>query len=331
MYTNTHPSQAVETPLVELKNWAPDGWRVLLKLECLNLTGSNKDRSGRAMVDAAVRDGRLRPGMSVVEASSGNASCAIAAAAAAHGCSMTALIPPGMARDKVERQRGYGVDIRVTTDDQGGSDPDFRRGVARRWELEEPDRFHTLDQFTNPANPLAHQHGTGRECVEQMRHIRPSIGELGWFVMGVGTGGTITGIARALKDGGSATDAVRTIAADPVGSGVAPRLRGEQWAGGTLEAPDGIGSAKLPENLDTSLVDDAVSVARARALEQIGRLRKLEGLLVGPCTGYALAALLDIASWPEDKLGEQPRTALLLASDRGEPYLSDPAVREAVA
>lgn len=320
-----------ETPLVELRNWAPKGWRVMLKLECLNTTGSNKDRSGKAMVDHAVKQGKLREGMSVVEASSGNASVAIAAAAAGYGCGMTALIPPGMAKDKVDRQLGYGVEIKEVTDDRGNSDPDYRRHVARSWEQEHPDRYHTLDQFANPENPNAHQRGTGAECVHQLRRLKPRIGTLGWFIMGVGTGGTITGVARALRDGGAATDRVRTIAADPFGSGIAAHLRGEQWGGGSLEAPDGIGSAKLPDNLDTAVIDDAITVRRVRALEQIGRLRKLEGLLVGPCTGYALAALLELAEWSDDQLGDQPRTALLLASDRGESYLSDPAVREAVA
>jgi cysteine synthase len=320
------------TPLVELTRYAPAGWRVFLKLEFLNTTGSNKDRSGYAMVEDAIRSRRLRAGMSVVEASSGNASVAIAAAAAPHGCSMTALVPPGMARDKLERQRGYGILIQEASDANGRSDAGYRRQLAKTMASEHPDQYCTLDQFANPVNPRSHEQGTGAECVRQLQAVRPSIGTLGWFIMGVGTGGTITGVSRALRDAGSMTDGARIVAVDPNGSAIGPTLRGEQVdPNGRLEAPDGIGAVECPVNLDRTLIDQAVTLPRAEALVQLGRLRRMEGLLAGPCTGFSLAVLHRIAQLSDDELGDRPRTALLIASDRGEPYLADPAVRAAVA
>lgn len=280
-------------------------------------------------MDAAKR-GRLRAGMSVVEASSGNASVAIASAAARLGCGMVALVPPGMSPEKLSRQRSYGVEAREMVAEDGSSDAGYRRSAARQLAEQEPDRYHTLDQFANPANPDGHERTTGAEILRQLRSLRPPLRHVDYFIAGAGTGGTITGVARALRGDRSIGRQARVVMADPVGSVLAGAITGKPAKPGGIEAPDGIGAGFWPANLDRSMIDDAESVPRAEALREVARLRQAEGIFAGPCTGYCLAALRRLAE-REPASGRGACTALIIVTDRGESYLSDPAVRAAVA
>lgn len=326
------PPASPPTPLLELTRLSPQGWRVFAKLESCGLTGSIKDRIALPMIERAEREGRLRAGMAIVEASSGNTAASLAAAAAPRGVRVIALIPSGMAADKLTRLRAYGAEPRDCSALSDGNNPEVRRKLARDMVAAEPDRYCTLDQFANRANVEAHEQGTGREAAEQL--AAAGVDRLDFFASGAGTGGSLTGVARALRRS-AVGSAVRVVLADPAGSALASMLTSDGRGGGGVEAPDGIGHQVWPPNLDKASLDDALCVTRADALRAVALLRDVEGLLAGPCVGYSIAAILKLAAEETERAGAgveraPVRTALVLISDRGEPYLSDPAFRAAL-
>ncbi|MEM8757171.1 MAG: cysteine synthase family protein [Planctomycetota bacterium] len=289
--------------------------RILAKLEHLNPTGSVKDRVAGELVAEAESSGRLRPGMTIVEASSGNATIAIGAVARQRGYPVLAFVPRKMTEEKQRLHAAMGVACRFFDPDPSDPFTNNRRDEALALAASQPDRFLTFDQFSNPINIRAHERGTGAEIWRQSRQLG---GGIDAFFGGAGTGGSLVGISRALKRPGR-MPRLQVTMVDPEGSTLTARARGELPAERHQDAPDGLGERFMPGNLDLGVVDNAVYVSREQAVRSCAELARATGILGGPCTGYTLHAA---AEWCRQQT--EPKTALVLVCDRGENYLSDP-------
>ena len=276
------------TPLVALRSIARDlPVPVLGKCEHLNPGGSVKDRIARAIVEDAERRGALKPGGTLIEATAGNTGVGLALVAAVRGYRLICVMPEKMSTDKREALRALGAEL-VITENAPPDDPRNFRRVAERMAAEREGALLT-DQFRNPANPEVHERTTGTELLEQTG------GTIGAFVAGVGTGGTITGVGRALK---RHDPRVRVILADPVGS----RLAGLVETGALGEdGPyllEGIGGSVAPEVLELGVIDGAERVSDEESFAMARRLVQEEGLLVGGSSGAAVVAATRVASTP---------------------------------
>lgn len=285
-----------DTPVVALRRVAPEGARVLGKLEAKNPSGSVKDRAAHAMIQAAEREGVLHEGSVVVEATSGNTGIALSMIAAVRGYRCVLVMPEDMSMERRRILRAYGAEIVVTPADDGmtGAVTEAER-IAR----ETPGSWMPR-QFSNPANPDAHAATTALE-------IERDVPDLAVLVAGVGTGGTITGIARVLK---ARRPEVRIVAVEPersaVLSGGEPGTHGIQ----------GLGAGFVPEVLDRALLDDVVTVSDVAADKMTRRLAREEGLLVGLSAGANVHAACELAA-KEPGLGP----ILTILCDEGERYL----------
>lgn len=288
------------TPLVRLARVGRDcPARLLGKIEMLNPGGSVKDRIALAMLAAAERDGRLRPGDTIIEATAGNTGVGLAMVAAVRGYRCVFVLPQKMSRDKEDLLRAYGAEI-VRTPNAPPSSPDNFQAVARR--LAGENGWFLPDQFANPANPDIHYRTTGPEIWDDTE------GAVDALVCGVGTGGTLSGAGRYLKERKSS---VRLLLADPVGSA---------YSGGP-EGPylqEGIGGGAPPANFDAALVDEAFAVSDREAFALARRLARTEGILAGGTAGCAVAAALRWGRRPENG----GKTVVVLLPDTGRNYLS---------
>ncbi|MFI9509748.1 PLP-dependent cysteine synthase family protein [Nocardia sp. NPDC052566] len=298
------------TPLVRL-NRIVDGSAatVYVKLEYLNPGGSVKDRAARAMILAAEDAGELRPGGTVVEATSGNTGIGLAAIAAARGYRTIVVVPDKSSREKIALLRAHGVEVHVTPGGRPAGHPEHLRSVALRLAAEIPGAWFA-GQYDNPANPEAHRRTTGPELWAQTG------GRITHFVAGVGTGGTITGTGEYLKEisGG----AVRVIGADPATS-VYGGGDGRAWyveSVGHYLHPE-TETDEWPDSYHPEIVDRIERISDVESLTVLGRLAREEGLLLGGSSGTAVAAALRIARTlgPED-------VVVVLAPDSGRSYLS---------
>ncbi len=272
---------------------------LLAKLEYFNPAGSVKDRVAKAMLDDAEARGLLREGSVIIEPTSGNTGIGLAAVAAVRGYRVIIVMPDTMS---VERRRliaAYGAEI-VLTDGAAG----MSGAISRAEELQRsiPDSF-IPGQFDNPANPAIHRLTTGPEL------LRDTEGRLDYFVCGVGTGGTITGVGEYLKE--NAPD-VRILAVEPASSAV---LSGRPAGAHGLQ---GIGAGFLPSVLNPAVIDEILPVTEEDALAMLRLLAKCEGVLVGISSGAALAAAVTVAKRPET----EGKTIAVLLPDTGERYLS---------
>lgn len=289
------------TPLVDLSGLLGKGCdvRLLGKLESANPGGSAKDRVARAMVDAAEREGRLTPGGTIVEPTSGNTGVGLAMVAAARGYHLVLTMPDTMSVERRALAAAYGAEVVLTPGAEG-----MAGAVARAEEIAAttPNAI-VAGQFDNPANPRAHYETTGPEIWAD------TDGAVGAVVAGVGTGGTISGTARYLKE---QNPGVLAFAVEPAESQV--------LAGGAAgpHKIQGIGANFVPENFDRSVVDEVVPVSSDDAVATKLRLGRELGLLVGISSGAAVAAALALAGRPE--LGG--RTVVAVLPDTGERYLS---------
>ena len=269
-----------ETPLVRLSRIAQGcSPQVVAKVEYFNPGGSIKDRVAIRMVEAAERDGRLRAGGTIIEPTSGNTGTGLAIAARLKGYRVIAVMPDKMSREKIDLLRAYGAEVVVCPTDVDPDSPQSYYRVADRLTQEIPGAFQP-NQYSNPANPEAHYLSTGPELWRQ------SGGRITHFVCGVGTGGTITGVARYLKE---RNPNIEVIGADPVGSiysneKVHPYL------------VEGVGEDFWPATYDPSVVDRYVTVSDRDAFLTTRRLAETEGLLVGGSCGLAAHAALEVAS-----------------------------------
>lgn len=290
------------TPLLELsrleREWGLDV-RLVAKLESQNPGGSAKDRVGRAMLDAAEREGRLTPDSVIIEPTSGNTGIGLAAVAAARGYRLIIVMPETMSNERKLLMKAYGAEL-VLTDGALGMQGAIDRAEEMAREI--PNSI-LAGQFVNPANPEAHYLTTGPEIWEDTE------GSVDLFVAGVGTGGTITGVGRYLKE---KNPAVRVVAVEPSGS---PVLSGGKKGAHGLQ---GIGAGFVPAVLDTGVYDEIVTVTEEQAYECARLLGRREGVLCGISGGAALFAAKKLAERPENR----GKTLVVLLPDSGERYLS---------
>jgi cystathionine beta-synthase len=295
------------TPLVRLAR-VTRGLRstVLAKCEFLNPTGSVKDRIALSMVEDAERRGVLRPGGTIVEATSGNTGLALASVGASRGYRVLCTLPDKMSREKVRLLRAFGAEV-VITPTVEHDHPEYYGTVARRIASERPDAWFA-DQFHNPANPDAHERSTGPELWEQTG------GRIDAFVSGMGTGGTITGVGRALK---ARRRDVRVVGADPEGSTYCSAIvRGRPAERTWSYRTEGIGGSCVPGTLDVSVVDDCHAVSDREAFLAARWLARAEGICCGGSTGTALVgALREARALPPGS------TVVVVFADPGERYL----------
>ena len=290
-----------KTPLVRLRRMA-EGLKapVYVKVEALNPGGSVKDRVGIAMIAEAERRGWLRPGGTIIEATAGNTGVGLAMTAAVKGYRCIFVLPDKMSAEKILLLKAYGAEVVITPTNVAPDSPDSYNGVADRLAREIPGAWRP-NQFTNLANPEIHYRTTGREIWEQ------TDGRVTVFVAGVGTGGTISGVARYLKEQNSE---IRIVGADPEGSvlsGDSPR----PWK------VEGIGEDFVPKTFNSQMVDDWVRVGDAESFYTARNLARREGILVGGSSGTAVAGALRYAR----RLTEG-HLVVALCADTGRNYLS---------
>ena len=300
-YANHIAELVGSTPLVKL-NAVTDGIRatVLAKVEYFNPGGSAKDRIAASIIDAAERDGHLKPGGTIVEATSGNTGVGLALIALQRGYRMVFVVPDKFDGPKVATLRAYGAEVVVTPTSVEPSDPRSYYSVAARLAAEIPGAFNP-NQFANQNGPRGHFETTGPEIWAD------TDGKVTHFVAGIGTGGTISGTGRYLKQ--ASAGRVQVVGADPEGS---------IYSGGPIHGylVEGVGEDFMPDTFDASIVDSYERVSDAESFAMTRRLAAEEGLLVGGSSGMAVvAALRAAASLDEDDL------VVVLLPDHGRGYL----------
>src|SRR5437763_141779 len=290
-----------KTPLVRLRRLAKDvPATVAVKVESQNPGGSVKDRVGLAMITEAERRGFLRPGGTIIEATAGNTGVGLAMVAAVRGYRCIFVLPDKMASEKIALLRAYGAEVVITPTAVAPDSPDSYNGVADRLAREIPGAWRP-NQFTNLSNPEVHYRTTGPEIWDQTR------GKVTVFVSGVGTGGTISGVGRYLKE---RNPAVRVVGADPEGSvlsGGSPK----PWK------VEGIGEDFVPKTFTSQYVDEWERVGDAESFHVARELARREGMLLGGSTGTNVAAALRYAR----RLGPE-HVVVTLGCDTGRNYLS---------
>lgn len=296
------------TPLVRINTLDTGPCELFVKLESQNPGGSIKDRIGKSMIEAAERDGRLQPGGTIIEATAGNTGLGLALVAAQKGYRLILVIPDKMSLDKVTHLKALGAEVIMTRSDVCKGHPSYYQDIAERLSKEIPGAF-WVDQFANPANPLAHETTTAPEIWAQMSH------DLDYVVCGVGSGGTIAGLSRYFA---RHAPGVRILLADPDGSVVGETARTgktPQSAGTWLV--EGIGEDFIPPNCDLSLVADVISVSDREAFHAARELLLREGILGGSSTGTLLAASLRFC-----RAQKRRKRVVTFVCDTGNKYLS---------
>ncbi|MFO0918858.1 MAG: cysteine synthase A [Planctomycetaceae bacterium] len=288
------------TPLIRINRLAKGlGATVLAKIEGRNPAYSVKCRIGAAMIWDAEERGLLKPGMKVVEPTSGNTGIALAFVCAARGYPLTLTMPETMSVERRMMLKGFGADLILTPGAEG-----MKGAIAKAEELAKEPGWFIPQQFKNPANPAIHVKTTGPEIWNDTE------GKIDIFVAGVGTGGTITGVSRYIK--GEKKHPMKSIAVEPAAS---PVLSGGAPGRHKIQ---GIGAGFVPEILDTKLIDEIVQVTDDESLEMAKRLAKEEGISAGISCGAAMAAALKVAARPENK----GKVIVTILPDSGERYLS---------
>ncbi|MEJ6123104.1 cysteine synthase A [Vibrio sp. 2-Bac 85] len=293
------------TPLVRLNNVTTGN--VFVKVESRNPSFSVKDRIGANMIDAAEKDGTLTKGVELVEATSGNTGIALAFVAAARGYKITLTMPNTMSIERRKLLKALGANLVLTEGALG-----MKGAINKAEELaaSAPGKYLVLRQFDNPANPQIHEQTTGPEIWND------TDGEIDVFVAGVGTGGTISGVSRYIKE--TQGKAIISVAVEPTDSPVISQtLAGEEIKPGPHKI-QGIGAGFIPKNLDISLIDRAEAVSNEDAIAMARRLMEEEGILAGISSGAAVVAAARLAAQPEFK----DKNIVVILPSSGERYLS---------
>ena len=294
------------TPLVEIKHLDRGKCRLFVKLESQNPGGSIKDRIALSMIEAAARDGRLPPGGTIVEATAGNTGLGLALIAALKGYKIILVVPDKMAREKIAHCKALGADVRITRSDVGVGHPEYYHDVARRI-AGETGAFY-IDQFSNPANPLAHEQHTAPEIWQQMNHDVDAI------ICGVGSGGTMTGLARYFARVSPHTE---MVLADPVGSILEPLVNTGKMTKAGSWAVEGIGEDFIPANLDISVIKRAYGISDSESLQTARALLTEEGILAGSSSGTLMATALRYC-----REQTSAKRVVTFICDQGSKYLS---------
>lgn len=292
------------TPLLELghieKEFGLEA-KILAKLELFNVTGSVKDRIAKSMLDEAEKSGKIKPGATIIEPTSGNTGIGLAAVGTARGYKVIIVMPEIMSVERQQLIKAYGAEIVLTEGSKG-----MKGAIDKANELaaNTPNSF-VPGQFDNPSNPQAHYDTTGPEIFEA------TDGAVDYFVAGVGTGGTLTGTGKYLREKKAG---VKVIAVEPASSPVL-----SEGKAGTHKI-QGIGAGFVPKVLDKKIYDEVIPVANEDAFKTGALIGKKEGVLVGISSGAALWAAIEIAKRPESK----GKTIVVLLPDTGDRYLSTP-------
>ena len=297
------------TPMVEVTRLDRGPCRLFLKLESQNPGGSIKDRIGKSMIEAAEAEGRIQPGGTLIEATAGNTGLGLALVAAQKGYRLILVVPDKMAQEKIFHLKALGADVHLTRSDVGKGHPDYYQDVAARLNREIPNSLF-VDQFSNPANPRAHETTTGPEIWEQMGH------DLDAVVCGVGSGGTIAGLGRYFA--GVDPD-IEMVLADPVGSVLATYVEtGELAAEVGSWLVEGIGEDFMPPNANNlDGVKTAYAIGDAEAMTTARDLLAKEGILAGSSSGTLIAAALRYC-----RAQTTPKRVVTFVCDSGNKYLS---------
>ncbi len=293
------------TPLVRL-NKITDA-NILLKIESRNPPNSVKCCIGANMILQAEKDGVLKPGMEIVEPTSGNTGIALAFVGAAKGYKVTLTMPETMSIERRKIMKALGANIVLTEGPKG-----MKGAVVKAQELvdESPDSRLLLQQFSNPANPAIHETTTGPEIWTD------TDGEVDVVVAGVGTGGTISGVSRYIKT--TAGKAITSVAVEPAASPIITQTRNGEDIAPAPHKIQGIGANFIPDNLDLSMIDQVEPIDQDEAINTAQKLMAEEGILCGISGGAAVAAALKVAKQPE----HQGKTIVVILPDSGERYLS---------
>ena len=296
-----------DTPMLELTGFDTGPCRLFVKLESANPGGSIKDRIARSMIEAAEADGSLKPGGTIVEATAGNTGLGLAQVGVLKGYKILLLVPDKMSREKIQHLRALGVDVRITRSDVGKGHPEYYQDMAQRLAADIPGAIY-INQFANPANPKAHETTTGPEILAQME------GDLDAMVVGVGSGGTLTGLGRFFA---AASPKTKMVLADPEGSILAPLVN----TGETIEpgswVVEGIGEDFVPDNCDLSLVSRAYTIPDAESIAAARLMLAKAGVLGGSSSGTLLAAALRYC-----REQTEAQRVVTLVCDTGAKYLS---------
>ena len=295
------------TPMLELRNMDTGPCRLFVKMESMNPGNSIKDRIAVSMVDAAEREGLLKPGGLIIEATAGNTGLALALIAGQKGYRVMVVVPDKMSDEKISHLRAMGAEVVLTRSDVAKGHPEYYQDVAERLASENKGAFY-INQFFNEANPDAHYETTGPEIWEQMD------GDIDAFVSGVGSGGTISGVGRFLKE---KNPDVKMVLADPDGSILAPKVNEGLDVEPGAWLVEGIGEDFVPGILDLDLVDTAYTIHDGEAFMVARELLQKEGVLAGSSVGTLLAAALRYC-----REQTEPRRVVSLICDNGAKYLS---------
>ena len=297
-----------DTPLVEIKNIDTGLCKLYVKMESHNPGGSIKDRTATYIIDQAEKEGSLKPGGTIIEATAGNTGIGLALVGIMKGYRVLLVIPDKMSLEKVAHLKALGAEVIFTRSDVGKDHPEYYHNIAEGLVKEIPGAFYA-DQFNNPANILAHEETTGPEIYEQMDK------NIDAFVAGVGSGGTITGVGRYLRKVSPQTN---IVVADPIGSVIkdAVKTGSYKYDGGSWFV-EGIGEDFIPTNCDLEVIDDAISVSDKEAFEAIHILLKKEGILAGSSAGTLFAGAI---KWCKNQ--KETKRVVTLICDTGNKYLS---------
>jgi cystathionine beta-synthase len=306
IYNNTL-SMIGNTPIVEVKSFDTGLSSLFLKLESGNPGGSIKDRIALTMIEAAEREGKLKKGGTIVEATAGNTGIGLALVAKIKSYNLILVIPDKMSREKINHLKALGAEIVLTRSDVGKGHPEYYQDLAERISLEK-NAFY-VNQFNNPANPLAHEIGTGPEIWSQMNH------DIDAIILGVGSSGTLTGLSKFFS---RVSPNLEIILADPVGSILAEYVNnGKLLTESGSWVVEGIGEDFIPPIADFFMCKKAYSISDQESLDTARELLKKEGILGGSSTGTLLATAIKYC-----KEQKTPKRVMTFVCDNGNKYLS---------